>query len=61
MGIGTEITSPNIDYAKLAQSLGVASEGPISNPNDLGAAIRRGIQVVKRGEPYLIDAVTQAR
>lgn len=61
MGIGTEITSPNIDYAKLAQSLGVAAEGPISNPNDLGAAIRRGIQVVKRGEPYLIDAVTQAR
>jgi len=61
MGIGTEITSPNIDFAKLAQSLGVAAEGPISNPNDLGAAIRRGIQVVKRGEPYLIDAVTQAR
>jgi acetolactate synthase I/II/III large subunit len=61
MGIGTEITSPNIDFAKLAQSLGVAAEGPISNPNDLAAAIRRGIQVVKRGEPYLIDAVTQAR
>ena len=61
MGIGTEIANPNIDFAKLAQSLGVASEGPISNPNDLAAAIRRGIQVVKRGEPYLIDAVTQAR
>ena len=61
MGIGTEITSPNIDFAKVAQGLGVAAEGPISNPNDLAAAIRRGIQVVKRGEPYLIDAVTQAR
>ena len=61
MAIGTEITNPNIDYAKLAQSMGVAAEGPISNPNDLGAAIRRGIQVVKRGEPYLIDAVTQPR
>ena len=59
--IGTEITNPNIDYAKLAQSMGVAAEGPISNPADLGAAIRRGIQVVKRGEPYLIDAVTQPR
>ena len=31
------------------------------NPADLGAAIRRGIQVVKGGEPYLIDAVTQPR
>jgi thiamine pyrophosphate-dependent acetolactate synthase large subunit-like protein len=61
MGIGTEITNPNIDYAKLAQSMGVAAEGPISNPNDLAAAIRRGIQVVKRGEPYVIDAVTQPR
>jgi thiamine pyrophosphate-dependent acetolactate synthase large subunit-like protein len=61
MAIGTEITNPNIDYAKLAQSMGVAAEGPISNPTDLAAAIRRGIQVVKRGEPYLIDAVTQPR
>lgn len=61
MAIGTEITNPNIDYAKLAQSMGVAAEGPITNPNDLGPAIRRGIQVVKRGEPYLIDAVTQPR
>jgi hypothetical protein len=41
--------------------MGVAAEGPISNPNDLATAIRRGIQVVKRGEPYLIDAVTQPR
>ena len=61
MPIGTEITNPNIDYAKMAQSMGVAAEGPISNPNELGAAIRRGIQVVKKGEPYLIDAVTQPR
>jgi acetolactate synthase-1/2/3 large subunit len=61
MPIGTEITNPNIDYAKLAQSMGVAAEGPISNPNNLAAAIRRGIEVVKRGEPYLIDAVTQPR
>jgi hypothetical protein len=27
----------------------------------LAAAIQRGIQVVKRGEPYLIDAVTGSR
>ena len=61
MAIGTEITNPNIDYAMLARSMGVAAEGPISNPNDLAAAIRRGIQVVKGGAPYLIDAVTQPR
>jgi len=59
--IGTKIDDPFIDYAKLAQSMGVRSEGPISDPKDLGGAIRRGIEVVKRGEPYLIDVVTQGR
>jgi thiamine pyrophosphate-dependent acetolactate synthase large subunit-like protein len=59
--IGTAIENPNIDYAKLAQSMGVQAEGPISDPKDLTAAIRRGIQVVKRGDPYLIDVVTQPR
>ena len=59
--IGTKIDNPNIDYAKLAQSMGVRAEGPISDPKELAAALRRGIEVVKRGEPYLIDTVTQPR
>ena len=61
MGVGTKLSPPNIDYAKLAQSMGVAAEGPISEPRDLAAAIRRGIQVVKGGDPYLIDVITQPR
>ena len=60
-GIGTTITDPNIDYAKLASSMGVESYGPVTNPADLGPAIKRGIEVVKRGNPYLIDVVTQGR
>ena len=59
--IGTKIDDPNIDYAKLAQAMGVQAEGPISDPKDLPAAIKRGIEVVKRGQPYLIDTVTQPR
>ena len=59
--IGTTITDPNIDYAKLASSLGVESYGPVSNPAELGPAIQRGIEAVKRGNPYLIDVVTQGR
>jgi thiamine pyrophosphate-dependent acetolactate synthase large subunit-like protein len=59
--IGTCIEDPNIDYAKLGQSMGVRAEGPISDPKDLAPAIKRGIDVVKRGEPYLIDVVTQGR
>jgi acetolactate synthase-1/2/3 large subunit len=58
---GFGLGNPNIDFAKMAQSMGVASSGPISDPKDLAAAIRRGIGVVKRGEPYLIDVVTQPR
>jgi thiamine pyrophosphate-dependent acetolactate synthase large subunit-like protein len=59
--IGTDITNPNIDYAVLAKSMGVYGQGPISNPNDLGPAIKRAIDVVKRGEPALIDVVSQPR
>jgi thiamine pyrophosphate-dependent acetolactate synthase large subunit-like protein len=59
--VGTTITDPNIDYAKIAQGMGVHAQGPITNPNDLGPAIKRAIEVVKRGEPSLIDVVTQPR
>ena len=59
--IGSELTDPNIDYAKLAQSMGVHAEGPITNPKDLGPAISRAIAVVKKGEPALVDVVTQVR
>jgi thiamine pyrophosphate-dependent acetolactate synthase large subunit-like protein len=58
---GFGLGNPDIDFAKLAASLGVASSGPITDPKELAAAIRRGIAVVKRGEPYLIDVVTQPR
>jgi len=59
--IGTTITDPNIDYAKVAQGLGVYAEGPIDNPSELAPALRRAVAVVKRGEPALVDVVTQPR
>jgi hypothetical protein len=37
------------------------SEGPIENPKDLEPALRRAIEVVKRGEPALVDVLTQPR
>ena len=52
---------PTIDFAKLAQGLGVYGEGPITDPKDLGPAIQRALEVVKRGEPALVDVVTQPR
>ena len=41
--------------------MGVYSEGPIESPNDLAPALQRAIEVVKRGEPALVDVVTQVR
>ncbi|MBF8304896.1 MAG: thiamine pyrophosphate binding protein [Acidobacteria bacterium] len=59
--IGTTIEDPNIDYAKVAQGMGVYAEGPITDPKDLGPALKRAIAVVERGEPALLDVVTQPR
>jgi thiamine pyrophosphate-dependent acetolactate synthase large subunit-like protein len=59
--IGTTIEDPNVDFAKIAQGMGVHAQGPITNPNDLAPAIARALEVVKRGEPSLIDVVTQPR
>jgi thiamine pyrophosphate-dependent acetolactate synthase large subunit-like protein len=59
--IGTTLQDPNIDFAKVAQGMGVYAEGPITDPQELGPAIKRAIAVVKRGEPALLDVVTQPR
>jgi acetolactate synthase-1/2/3 large subunit len=60
-GVGNDLTDPNIDYASLAKAYGVLGIGPIENPNDVGPALKRAIEVVKRGEPALVDVVTQGR
>jgi acetolactate synthase-1/2/3 large subunit len=59
--IGNEIDNPAIDYAKLAQAYGVWSEGPISDPKLLNAALKRALAVVKSGRPALVDVVCQPR
>ena len=59
--IGTRIENPVIDYGKLAGSLGMWSAGPITDPNDLAPALKKAVQVVKAGEPALVDVVTQPR
>ena len=59
--IGTVITDPNINFATVAQGMGVEGIGPIEDPNDLAAAIRRGIEVTKSGEPVVIDVIAQPR
>jgi thiamine pyrophosphate-dependent acetolactate synthase large subunit-like protein len=59
--IGNAINDPDIDYAKLAQSMGWYAEGPITNPNDVGPALKRAIARVEAGQPALLDTVMQPR
>jgi acetolactate synthase I/II/III large subunit len=59
--IGNVLRDPFIDYAKMASGYGMAGEGPISDPTKLSAALRRGVATVKRGEPYMIDVITEPR
>ena len=59
--IGITINDPNVDYATVARGFGVYGEGPITDPNELGPAIKRALAVVKGGQPALIDVVTDPR
>jgi len=59
--IGTTLREPNIDYRAMAMAYGMEGEGPISDPAKLNAALKRGLASVKRGQPYLIDVITQPR
>jgi len=59
--IGTTIRDPDIDFAKLAESMGVYGQGPVTDPRDLGASLKRAVERVKKGEPALIDVVCQGR
>ena len=59
--IGTTLRNPDIDFAKLAASMGVYSVGPVSDPSRLREALKRALAVVRKGEPALVDVVTQPR
>ena len=37
------------------------AEGPVENPADLAPVLTRAVAAVKRGEPALVDVVTQPR
>lgn len=59
--IGIKLWDPDINYASIAKGYGLYAEGPITDPKDLAPALARGVELVKKGEPMVIDAVTQPR
>ncbi len=60
--IGIRIEDPIVDFATLARSYGIWSAGPVTEPKDLGKALRDGLKVVKtEGRAALIDVECQMR
>ena len=59
--ICNSLRNPDIDFAKIAQGMGVWAEGPIKDPSQLKGALQRALAEVKQGRPALLDVVCQAR
>ncbi len=59
--IGTSIMNPDIEYHKLAESMGWWAKGPIKDPEKLGPALKEAVAVVKSGQPALLNVWTQPR
>jgi acetolactate synthase I/II/III large subunit len=58
--IGMEIDKPAPDFAAAARALGWFGEGPIDDPDQVQAAVRRAADVVlQEGRPALVDVVCQ--
>ena len=51
---GMYLGDPDIDYVKLAESQGVKGE-KVNSQSEFEAAMKRGIQATKNGNPYLLD------
>jgi len=59
--IGMDLDDPAPDFAGMAKSMGWYAEGPLEQPGDLAAALKRAIAKVKTGQPALLDTITQKR
>ncbi len=57
-GIGTALTSPNVDFAKLAESYGIHGQGPVEKPEALRKALEDAVKYTRENKrPALVDVV----
>lgn len=54
--IGQHIGDPDIDLAALAQAQGLQAIGPVHTVGELVAAVRRAVEVARRGAAVVVDA-----
>ena len=55
--IGQRIDDPRVDLVAMARAQGFDSEAPVSTPEALAKALKRGAEIVARGGRYFIDSV----
>jgi len=60
-GIGIRIEDPAPDLAAIARALSVDGFGPITEPDQLGPALDKAIEIVGDGKPAVVDVITQPR
>ncbi|MGI0090857.1 MAG: thiamine pyrophosphate-binding protein [Nitrososphaerales archaeon] len=59
---GGDIDDPPVDFARLAQSMGLHGMGPVEKPEELKSALERAVQTVEsKRETVLVDVVTKPR
>jgi hypothetical protein len=56
--VGTRIENPDIEYHKLAESMGWWARGPIKEASQLASALREAVKVVQSGTPALVNVWT---
>jgi acetolactate synthase-1/2/3 large subunit len=60
--IGMAIDTPAPDFAAIARGFGWWAEGPVTDPDSVGEAVRRGAaHVTATGRPALVDVVCQPK
>ncbi|HZD41126.1 MAG TPA: thiamine pyrophosphate-binding protein [Terriglobales bacterium] len=58
--VGMRMEKPPVDFAGLARSLGVAGEGPVTQPDQIRPAVERAIKIIKEEKrPALVDVYIQ--
>lgn len=59
---GGDIDDPSVNFAKLAESMGVHGIGPVEKPNELRSVLQDATKMVETTrETVLVDVVTKAR
>jgi thiamine pyrophosphate-dependent acetolactate synthase large subunit-like protein len=54
--IGQHIGEPDVDIAAMARSMGAVGIGPVEKPEEIGAALKLGVETVEKGGVCVIDA-----